>query len=326
MRLMILFLVFTLALGGDVKRIAIVGGMWPLPSLVVLLDKSASRLVYIPVAGKNAIKESVLSEFYPEVLEVAAGSSENIEGILNLCPDLVFCHASNVKLCQLVHKSKIPTIALSVNIKNYNYRLVLADWLEKVGKVLGKEEEAKKLIKHNEDTESQILEALKGVKSFPRAMIVHQYNGDNAIIVDGLFANYLLEHSGAKNIFSQIKANKKVNLEEIYRLDPEIIFITNFTPAMPEDLLKSKLWQGINAVKNKRVYKIPLGSYRWFAPAGEMSVFLKWLATKNQPEIFGNIDIKKELQKHFKEFYQLDLSATQIEKILHPSPKAGILK
>lgn len=327
MRLILFWvLALSMTLGGEVKKIAVVGGMWPLPSIIILLDKSASRLVYIPIAGKNAIKESVLAEFYPEILQVAAGSSENIEEILNLHPDLVFCHASNVKLCKLVQSSKIPTIPLSVNIGNYNYRLALDDWLEKVGKALGKEEEAKKLIKHNKETELEIDEALKKVHSFPRAMIIHQYNSDNAIIADGLFANYLLEHSGAKNVFSKISANKKINLEEIYSLDPEIIFITNFTPAMPEDLLNSKLWQAISAVKNKRVYKIPLGSYRWFAPAGEFAVFLKWLAKKNHPEVFGNIDIKKELRTHFQEFYQLDLSAKQIEKILHPSPKAGILK
>ncbi|PAF43438.1 ABC transporter substrate-binding protein [Helicobacter sp. 11S03491-1] len=311
-------------LANEINRIVVVGGMWPLPSVITLVDNGAKKLVYIPKASINAIRESVLATFYPDILKVPYGNTQNIEEILNLKPDIVFCHASNVKLCDTIKSSGIPTIALSVNIGDYNYLLTLQDWLEKIGKVLSKEEMTNKLIKHNQEIESQIKSALKACKQIPKAMILHQYH-HNEIIVDGLFANYLLKTTGARNVFSSIKANRKVNLEEIYALNPEVIFITNFTQTMPKDLLESKLWQGIDAIKNKRVYKIPLGSYRWFAPSAEFPVFLMWLAKKNHPKIFANIDIQEQLKKHFKEFYGLKLDDAGVQKILHPSPKAGIL-
>ncbi|PAF48568.1 hypothetical protein BKH46_01310 [Helicobacter sp. 12S02634-8] len=315
----------TINIQGKVDKISVVGGMWPLPSIIILLDGTPNRLIQIPKASTNALKTSVLASFYPKILTIHNGNTDNIEEILRAKPDVTFCHQANKKLCDALNTIGIPTITLSVNISNYNYKLTLKNWLEIIGKVLGKEALAQKIIDKNEATESQIHQILQSVPKRPKALILHRYEG-NEIIADGLFANYLLQASGAQNIFPSFKANRKVSLEEIYALNPEVIYITNFTQAMPQDILESKLWSGIEAVKNKRVYKIPLGTYRWFAPSAEFSVFLKWLAKHNHPKTFAGIDISKELYEHFKEFYSLQLDQSQIEQILHPSKEAGILQ
>ncbi|PAF46477.1 hypothetical protein BKH41_09025 [Helicobacter sp. 12S02232-10] len=315
----------TIEIPNKIERIAVVGGMWPLPSIIILLDSKTNRLSQIPKASLNALKESVLYDFYPEILKIHSGNTENIEEILKLNPDLAFCHQANRKLCDSLNKIGIPTITLSVNIDNYNYKLTLKNWLEIIGKVLDKENLAQKIIDKNEKVQMSIQNKLKVAKQKPKALILHRYT-ENEIVADGLFANYLLEASGAQNIFPNFVGSKKVSLEEIYSLNPDIIYITNFTSAMPQDLLNSKLWEGINAIKNKHVYKIPLGTYRWFAPSAEFSIFLMWLSKHNHPEIFSSINIEKELKEHFKEFYNIDLKETQMQKILHPSRKAGILR
>ncbi|PAF42382.1 ABC transporter substrate-binding protein [Helicobacter sp. 11S02596-1] len=308
-----------------IERIAVVGGMWPLPSIIVLLDSSSSRLVQIPKASKTAIKASVLADFYPEILNIHDGNTENIEEILNFKPDIALCHQANKKLCSTLNSLGIPTLTLSVNIQNYNYKLTLKNWLEILGQVLGKQALAEKLINANEKIEKQLQNQLKNIANKPKAMILHRYS-ENEIVANGLFANYLLEHSGAENVFADFKTPKKVSLEEIYRRDPDIIYITNFTPAMPEDLFNSKLWADLRAIKNKRVYKIPLGTYRWFAPSAEFPVFLIWLAKHNHPELFVTWDISKDLFRHFKEFYNKELTLAQIHQILFPSPEAGKLQ
>lgn len=55
--------------------------------------------------------------------------------------------------------------------------------------------------------------------------------------------------------------------------DPDIIYLTTFSPAMPEDLYNNTIegfdFSQLSAVKNQQVYKVPLGSYRWYAPSCE---------------------------------------------------------
>lgn len=61
-------------------------------------------------------------------------------------------------------------------------------------------------------------------------------------------------------------------MEQIYAWNPDIIFITNFTETQPADLLENKVdgqdWSQVKAVQEGKVYKIPLGIYRWFPPSG----------------------------------------------------------
>lgn len=50
-----------------------------------------------------------------------------------------------------------------------------------------------------------------------------------------------------------------MTMEQIYNWNPEMIFVTNFTKAQPDDLYNNTIgandWNAVNAVKNKRVIK-----------------------------------------------------------------------
>ena len=62
----------------------------------------------------------------------------------------------------------------------------------------------------------------------------------------------------------------KVSMEEIMTWDPDIIILSNFDSITPDDIYQDKLegqnWSNIKAVKTHRVYKAPMGIYRWDAP------------------------------------------------------------
>lgn len=316
----------TIKVPDNPQRIVVSGGMWPFPPILMILDDDSKRIVLMPKATSNAIKNSLMSKFYPKSSKIANSNDQNIEEVLKFKPDVVFCHLANKKFCSAMSKTGIPTIGLPTNVDNYNYLHTLQNWLEIGGKILDKNELAGSLIKHNNEVENKIKLLLQDVKNKPKAMVLFRYGGQNEIVVVALFSNYLLETTGAINIFADIGGTKKVGLEEIYKLDPEIIYITNFSPAMPQDLYNNPSWKPVSAVKNKKVYKIPLGTYRWYAPSLEAPVFLQWLAKHNHPSIFKDIDIKAELKRHFKTFYHKDLSDSQIDEIFNPSPQAGNLQ
>ena len=92
---------------------------------------------------------------------------------------------------------------------------------------------------------------------------------------------------------ADLSGTPEINMEQVYEWDPDIIFITNFSPYQPDDLYNNTIdgddWSNVTAVKNQQVYKFPLGMYRWFPPASDTPLVLKWLATKIQPDLFKDL-------------------------------------
>lgn len=319
------------------RRIVVGGGMWPLPSVIVMLDSSASRLVYIPKASMSAMKNSFLLDFYPEIAHIKSGNSENIEELLMLKPDLFICHSANVKICEAMRKSKVPTLEISVSKWEYNSLDTLKGWLDIIAPILNQEAKAQEIIEWSKNAQIQSAPqnaAQNTAQSLPqnpaqnppRALIIHRFdnpqNISTKIGVGGLFADYLLESSGAQSVVHD-KSAPTLSLEQIYALNPDIIYINNFNPIMPKDLLESKLYQPLKAVKEKRVYKFPLGSYRPFAPSVDLPILLLWLRVCHGEK---GIDLKAQTHKYYKEVFGLDLSPKQVESIFAPSKNAGVLE
>ena len=108
-------------------------------------------------------------------------------------------------------------------------------------------------------------------------------------------------------------------MEEIYKLNPDIIFLSNFDKFVPDDLYQNRIpgqdWSTIKAVKEHRVYKVPKGIYRWDAPGVETPLMMRWMAYMMQPEIFKDIDIRKETKAFYKDFIHYDASDEDLKQI-----------
>ena len=71
----------------------------------------------------------------------------------------------------------------------------------------------------------------------------------------------------------------------------------------------------MKAVKERAVYKMPLGTYRSYTPGADTPVTLMWMAQKVYPALFKNIDMKKEVRDYYKRLYGITLSETQIKQM-----------
>ena len=112
-------------------------------------------------------------------------------------------------------------------------------------------------------------------------------------------------------------------MEQIYEYNPEIVFITNFTQAQPEDLYNNTIgsndWSKIKAVEDQRVYKTPLGMYRSYTPGADTPMTLLWYAKTVYPDLFEDIDLNEEVEKYYKEVFGVELTEEQIESIFAPT-------
>lgn len=309
----------------------IVTGPVVMPNLIFAVDGSGEKLVGMHPMSKSAWQHSVLSVMAPEMEKaetgfVQGGFKMNIEEVIKLKPDVVFQVSFEGGDVEQLEKVGIPVIVTHEGLNDLDEYLV--EHIRLVGRVLRKEARAAELIDDFNAAKETIAARVAAIpeKDRPRALIL--FNAEKLMATGtGSFANFWLKTTGAVNVAEDIKTSPRgstVNMEQIIAWNPEVIYITNFCPTQPEDLIENRLsgqdWRGIDAVENGRVYKIPLGEYRWYPPSGDAGLMLKWMARKNHPDIFKDYDIKEEIKKHFLKVYHFQLTGPQVDRILKPSP------
>lgn len=317
--LFILLAIFMINTNLSAKQKVAIIGLWPLPPLIAFW--SDFEIIYLPKASVNAMEHSLSAKYRPQYKEAKVGNSENLEEMLALNADIYICPISNIKMCEGLKNAGVNVITLTVNIDKHNSKKTLQHWLEEIGKYTDIKDKNKKLIDEITRIEDEIFAKTKDLKK-PKVIIVHRIDREN--VSSGIFSDYLITNSGGNNPLGY-RASGGVSLEEIYKINPDIIYISNFTPLLPQELIKQKEWQNITAIEKKQVYKLPLATYRPFAPSLDLGVVLQFMAKHNHPEVFKDWDIKEEFYKYFKDFYNISLTQDDLDSILHPSPKAGKL-
>ncbi|MDE5602979.1 MAG: ABC transporter substrate-binding protein [Helicobacter sp.] len=298
-------------------KVAVIG-LWPLPSLLAFWTDA--KLVYIPRTSYNVMQNSINEKYFPQYKEARIGNNENLEQLLAMDVDIYICGFANLKICDGLKNAGIKVIELSTNIENHNSKKTLEHWLVELQQYFPIYEKNQKLLHSITQIENFIEEKTKNLPK-PKVLIIHRFEKDN--ISTGYFSDYLIQSSGGENPLGY-RDLKSVGVEEIYNLNPDVIYISNFTPLQPKEFMDMKKYKHLKAVKQKRVYKIPLATYRPFAPSLELGPVLLFLAKYNHPEVFKDLDMRKTFKDYFYEFYSIALEEKELDLILNPNVKTGI--
>lgn len=319
-----------------IERIVITGP-WPLPSVYCLFEGAGDKLVGIHPGSMSAAKHSLLPRVAPGILrastEFLKGDVLNAEELLKLKPDVVFYRVETAAHAGQLALTGIPAVGFSTALSGFDTIRTFESWVKLLGEVLQQEDRASGIVEYGRKTYDEIQAALNGVKGLkrPRALILFNY-GEGNIKTSGsnFYGQYWLESTGAVNVASELSGVADINMEQIYAWDPDIIYITNFSRHMPEDLYENAIpghdWSTVRAVRERKVYKFPLGMYRWYPPASDTPLVLKWLAKKNQPELFADVDMDAEVRAYYKRFYNLDLTDEDLRRIFSPAREAADAK
>ena len=319
-----------------IERIVITGP-WPLPSVYCLFEGAGDKLVGIHPGSMSAAKHSLLPRVAPGILkartEFLKGDVLNSEELFELKPDVVFYRVEAAAHAKQLALTGIPAVGFSTALSGFDTIKTFESWVHLLGEVLQQEDRASGIVEYGRRTYDEIQDALNGVKGLerPRALILFNY-GEGNIKTSGsnFYGQYWLESTGAINVASELSGVADINMEQVYAWDPDIIYITNFSRHMPEDLYENAIpghdWSTVRAVRERKVYKFPLGMYRWYPPASDTPLVLKWLAKKNQPELFADVDMDAEVRAYYKRFYNLDLTDEDLRNIFNPAREAANAK
>ena len=90
--------------------------------------------------------------------------------------------------------------------------------------------------------------------------------------------------------------------------------LSNFDELTPRDFFNDKILKNVKAVKQKAVYKMPLGGDMWEPPTGESHLGWAWFSVLFSGQ--AHINLKDEMKKSYKLLYDYDLNDDEIAKIL----------
>ena len=311
------------------------GGILPYFHTWYVATNSTKEIVAMHPNSYNAAENSMLAKLSPDVLNASTdfvkNGETNIEELMKLNADVYFELSTNEKTIEQARAAGITTVGIkAIDAAAAEPLATFNSWLELTGQIANTTERADRFLEEGEKVQDEIKVKIKDLtpEQKPDALMIYQLS-DQAITVSGkgFFGNQWLNATGANDVAEEdVQGRKDVNMEQIYSWNPEVIYLTNFTPIQPEDLYNNTIpgqdWSEVDAVKNKQVYKIPLGIYRWFPPSGDAPLMLKWLAQHNQPDLF-TYDMNEEIRTYYKDFYDYDLTDEDIHSILNPSSDAA---
>ena len=315
----------------------VMGSILPYFSTWFVATNSTEEIVGIHPNSYNAASHSVLKDISPSIMDVSTSFVQNgevnIEEVLNLEPNLYFEIASDEKTVQKLQEAGVTTVALDPTTDSLDPLDTFKRWVKLTGEITGVTDRPDQIETEALANQKMIDDTLQGAgiedADKPRVMVL-QYHSDGEISVAGtnMHGNRWLNATGGIDVAAEagIDGIKAVNMEQIYEMNPDMIFITNFTETQPEDLynniFQGQDWSEVKAVADKKVYKMPLGIYRWYPPSGDGPLMLKWMAQKLYPELF-TYDIGEEIKDYYSRYYSYDLSDEQVEQILKPSSEAA---
>lgn len=318
-----------------IKRIAVVGSIWPLPSVLAVYFNSADKIVTMPEPSMVAAKSSLLSELYPGILKAKTkfndGTTVNTQELKKVKPDVVFYGAEDTKMQKTLKNAGFNAVGIAVNKWKGNTIETQNHWISLLSKIFPKDSKAKILKNYSNQVYNRVQKKVKAIPASQqqRIFFLRQYSS-SAIMTGGTvsFAQYWADATGSKNVVDIPNSNNltQVSMEQIYKWNPQKILITNFNTAQPKDLYNNTVgnydWSKVAAVKNHEVYKMPMGMYRSYTPGVDTPITLLWIAKTVYPDRFKDVNIMQETKTYYKKVFNIQLTNKQANQIFNPSASA----
>jgi iron complex transport system substrate-binding protein len=277
-------------------------------------------------AVTNAVKKwPILAEADPALARVAAtraGNAQiNIEELLRTRPDV--CIGSELDMRPIEKMTGIPTLRISMGTEGGYFDSVRNE-VAFFGAVFGKEERVRTYHGYLDDALAKIQAATGDMAAGERLKVFMAFDADHLTTYGGgTFMNEWIEAAGCLNAAGGVKSpgGKEgglvtLSMEQILGWNPDIVVVDT---GAPEDLYGKPGWSRIRAVRDGKVFRLPVGLFIWNRPACEAAVlFPVWLAASAYPERFRGFDIHGHARRFYRDVFNFDFTEDQLNRILHP--------
>lgn len=238
-----------------------------------------------------------------------SGSSVILENLVEKKPDLIIAQIGRPDINKII-ELKIPVV--QIDVENDQAFMGALNLIAEIFNKKARAAEISKFISIKLNEFYSANEKNKN-KAKPRIYIA----GSNLLRTFGntSFQKWLVELSGASFVTDSYKQLKvDINPETLIKLNPDYIILSRYTAESIEQILSDSRYANINAIKNKKIFKIPSFILSWDLPSFEMIsgiIYLRYILGFNTIEELNDI-----LINFYKTIYNLDLNVEDISKII----------
>lgn len=257
------------------------------PLRIVSLGPSATEIVASLGAIDRLVGVTTADDYPPEVEKIEkVGGMDNpsLEKILSLQPDLVLAVFGNpMTTVENLKSQGIPVFGLNPQ----TVEEVLED-IQKVGSLLGEEENAKKLASDIQSTIDLLNSKKSQTSTIPKVYIETWPQEPYYTFGAGTFGDDLINLSGGINIASGIdEPYPALSTDYILFENPDCIVLAYMVQDAQESLKTRKGWENINAVIGDKIL-VPKDPNIYLRPGPRIKEALNELSRFLHPEWFSS--------------------------------------
>jgi iron complex transport system substrate-binding protein len=293
----------------------------PAPSTFMTIDGSDRKIVGMNEYAARAMREGIFGKLFPGSTRIQTGVTTggdasnfapNVEAILALRPDAILQWANSKEIIGPLERTGIPVMGMRVgSFENY------VDYVKLMGRLAGQDERAAELLRKQEEVRQSLASRFASLPPSQRPRVIYFNRAASMLRVSGhgTAQDLAIQLAGGQNALEGGPSTSTATIEQILVWNPQVVLLGNFDPTMPSDLYRDPRWQGVDAVRTRRVYRVPLGGYRWDPPSHESALGWIWLAGLLHPESVTE-NIRTSVRDWFGFLYKYTPTDEEIDNIL----------
>lgn len=293
----------------------------PMASTLIALDGSPRRLAGVHPLARSAFDEGILGRIFPEARRIPADITApnfipNVEALAATRPDLVIQWGGRgPDIVQPIVNAGLTTMLILYGTEA-NARRYMRD----AAVAIGRPERIGPLIEWRETVQQRIAAISDPIPAALRPRVLYLQRALSRTVVAGadpnIYNHFTIELAGGRNAAQGVTGFAPVSAEQIAAWDPEVILLNSFEDALTTRFIYDHpILSLTHAARERRVYKMPLGGYRWDPPNQESPLTWMWLAILLHPDRFA-FDLRGEMQAAYRVLYGHALTATETDEIL----------
>ncbi len=300
------------------KRIVVIG-RGPFMTLhTMYMFPEAARVL---VGYEN--RASTVKDFITLVNPVSAdivelGTNPGLEQIASLQPDLVIKKGDILdKMGELLVQAGIPIFYVSLETPERFFSDVT-----NIGRILGNSGRSLEIIRFYQTRLDRFSKSLASIDESdkPGILVLHwDGRGSHAsmrVPPRNWMQTIQVESGGGRPVWLSDSLSSGgwsiVNFEQIAAWDPDKIYIIFPTSATPVDVIaelkNDPLWKRLKAVGTGNLKAFPSDIIGWDTPEPRWLLGMIWMAVNTHPELFGDLDLNREIDEFFMTLYGIEKS------------------
>jgi len=293
----------------------------PMASTLIALDGSTRRLVGMHPLALSAIQEGILGRIFPEAARIPANITApnfvpNIEALAATRPDLVIQWGG--RGADIVRP--IENAGLTVMLILYGTEERARRYMRDVAIAIGRPERIEELVAWREVVQQRIAGVTSTIPEQRRPRVLYLLRALSGLLAAGadpeIYNHFVIELAGGRNAAQGLRGFTPVNAEQIAAWNPDVILLNSFEDQLTTEFVtRHPILSLTSAARGNRVYKMPLGGYRWDPPSQESPLTWMWLAMLLHPERF-DLDLRAEMRSAYRALYGHELTSAEIDEIL----------